>query len=359
MRSGDRNGLPELVDEIGSLGNELGREINIMEVCGTHTVSLRKHGIHTLIPSNVRLLSGPGCPVCVTPSSYISNAVELIEKHDVLVTTFGDMLKVPDHTGKSLASYMGRGNLRILYSPAELLAIARETEREVVFLGVGFETTIPVVASAFLRAEKEGIGNLFLYPAFKLVPPALHALLEDPECRIDAFLLPGHVSAVLGLEPYAFLDTEYGIPSAVAGFEGDDLLTGIHALLRQLAEGTHRVENIYTRVVRERGNEKARKVMDSFLTPSDSLWRGFGNIPASGMFPLPEYGKLDAAAKYNLPKLTNTDPPGCLCSRVVQGKSLPEECTLFGKRCTPENPVGPCMVSSEGSCAAHFKYGAL
>ena len=359
MHSGDRNDLAKSVDAVAGLGQKLGRKVNIMEVCGTHTVSLRKHGIHTLIPPNIRLLSGPGCPVCVTPSSYISNALRLIEEHDILVATFGDMLKVPDRTGRSLASYMGTGHLRIVYSPAELIEIAKEEKREVVFLGVGFETTIPVVASAFLRAEEEGIENLSLYPAFKLVPPALHALLQDPECRIDAFLLPGHVSAVLGLEPYAFLDTEYGIPSAVAGFEGDDLLTGIHALLRQLAEGTHLVENVYPRVVRERGNEKARKVMDSFLTPSDSLWRGFGNIPASGMFPLPEYEKLDAAAKYTLPELTNSDPPGCLCSRVVQGKSLPEECTLFGKRCTPENPVGPCMVSSEGSCAAHFKYGAL
>ena len=359
MHSSNRNDLAKSVDAVAGLGQKLGRKVNIMEVCGTHTVSLRKHGIHTLIPPNIRLLSGPGCPVCVTPSSYISNALRLIEKHDILIATFGDMLKVPDRTGRSLASYMGTGHLRIVYSPAELIEIAEEEKRDVVFLGVGFETTIPVVASAFLRAADRGIENLSLYPAFKLVPPALHALLGDPDNRIDAFLLPGHVSAVLGLEPYGFLDTQYRIPSAVTGFEGHDMLTGIHNLLRQLAEGTHRVENVYPRVVREKGNEKARKIMNSFFMEADALWRGFGEIPASGMKPGPGYEYFDAGAKYDLPELITTDPPGCLCSRVVQGKSLPEECALFGKGCTPENPVGPCMVSSEGSCAAHFKYGAL
>ncbi len=347
------------LEEIRRLAGGLGREVRLMEVCGTHTVSIRRAGLRSLLPENVRLLSGPGCPVCVTPAGYIDLALSLLEQPDLVLATFGDMLKVPGASGNSLASRLGSGRLRILYSPAELPGLARAAAGPVVFLGVGFETTAPTVAAAFLQAARQGIGNLYLFAAFKTVPPALRALLADPQSRLDGFLLPGHVSAVLGLEPYRFLEEAGGLPGVVTGFEPLDLLDGILALLRQIAAGARRVENAYARVVRPGGNPRAREVMAELLEPEDALWRGLGSIPGSGLRLRERYRALDAAAHFALRPVWNSEPPGCGCARVLLGRLEPETCPLFGQACTPESPIGPCMVSSEGSCAAAFRFGEV
>lgn len=328
-----------------------------MEVCGTHTVALRQSGVLSLLPERVTMVSGPGCPVCVTPASYIENVLDLIERENIVAATFGDMLKVPDRRGRNLAEYMGTDKVKIVYSPSELLGLSGTTGREVVFLGIGFETTIPVIAAVFQRAFREGIRNLSLYPAFKLVPPALHALLGDPDCRIDGFLLPGHVSAVIGTESFRFLCAEYGIPGVVTGFEPEDLLLGIESLLAIIAGEECAVKNRYSRVVRDGGNPKARDVMYTLLEPEDALWRGFGTIEGSGMAMRREYTRIDAETRFELPPLTDSDPGGCICGKIIQGKSVPTECPYFSTRCTPEKPLGPCMVSSEGACAAYFQYG--
>lgn len=356
-RADPRRQAEPLLEEIRKLSGALGREVRLMEVCGTHTVSIRRAGLRSLLPANLRLISGPGCPVCVTPAGYIDGALSLLDQPGLLLATFGDMVKVPGTSGRSLVGRLGSGRLRILYSPAELPELARRTEGPVVFLGVGFETTTPTVAAAFLQAAQAGIRNLFLYPAFKTVPPALRALPASPDCAVDAFLLPGHVSAVLGLEPYRFLEGPGGIPGAVTGFEPLDLLAGILSVLRQLAAGGRQLVNAYPRAVRPDGNPRARQVMAELLEPADALWRGLGEIPASGMVLRAKYRSMDAERRFGLPPLWNAEPPGCGCARVLQGILEPEHCPLFGRACTPEAPVGPCMVSTEGSCAAAYRYG--
>lgn len=342
---------------IGEHARQIGRSVKIMEVCGTHTVALRRTGVLSLLPDTVQLVSGPGCPVCVTPSSYIENALRLIEEEDAVIATFGDMLKVPDRFGNSLSSYMGTDKVKIIYSPWDLVDYAGESDKNIVFLGIGFETTIPAIATVFLEVYRRSVTNLFLYPAFKLVPPALHALLRDGTFAIDGFLLPGHVSVVIGRKAYGFLCRDYRVPGVITGFEAEDLLAGIEALLKLIAEGGCGIENRYARVVREEGNPKAEEVMRKLFEPADSLWRGFGEIPLSGMKMKPEYEDLDAAKRYAVPPLSNTDPGSCLCGSIIQGKKLPPDCPLFAGVCTPDRPFGPCMVSSEGACAAWFQYG--
>jgi len=352
----DRERAAGIVARIREIAGRLGRDIRIMEVCGTHTVSLRRHGIHSLLPRTVRLVSGPGCPVCVTPSGFVANALRLIEKRGVTVATFGDMVKVPDPEGRSLSSYLGSGRVRIVYSPLELLELAEEVPGPTVFLGIGFETTIPAIASVFERARQQGIRELYLYSAFKTVPRALRALVTDPECAIDGFLLPGHVSVVIGLDPYRFLAGEFGLPGVVGGFEPVDMLGAILGILSQLESGVSAIENAYPRAVRDDGNPAARAVVNRTLVESDAVWRGLGRIDGSGLRLREEYADMDAGRVFSLPEVVDRDPPGCLCGRVIQGKVTPPECPLFGRRCTPDRPVGPCMVSSEGTCAAYLKY---
>ncbi len=337
--------------------DELEQPAVLMEVCGTHTVNLRKYGIHTMLPGTITLISGPGCPVCVTPSSYIDNALRLIEDHGAAVATFGDMVKVPGTEGRSLSQYMGTELVRIVYSPGELLEIAENSRRPVVFLGIGFETTIPVIASVFLTAAERKIDNLFLYPAFKTVAPALKALLAEQERGFNGFLLPGHVSVIIGLGPYRFLESPDGVPGVVMGFEPLDMLEGIAVLVKLLLDGKREIHNCYTRAVRDEGNSKARQVMHTLLEPADALWRGLGTIPDSGLALREKYARFDAAEQFSLPPLSPYEPPGCLCAQVIQGKAIPPDCSLFGSPCTPDQPVGPCMVSSEGTCAAYFRYG--
>ena len=357
LRSKD-NAYP-IIKKIEKSAAAFNETIRIMEVCGTHTVSLRKSGIHSLLPPNIRLISGPGCPVCVTPSGYIDNALSLAENPKTIIATFGDMLKVPGKDGISLASYLGSDKIKIIYSPTELIPLAQNNmARNVIFLGIGFETTIPTVAAVFQKAVQQEVKNLFLYSAFKTVPIALQILLSDPDRYFDGFLLPGHVSVIIGTKAYAFLQDSGGVPGVVAGFEPIDMLFGILSIVRMLGDGKHGVENTYTRAVRLEGNEKALQLMDEMLEPSDEVWRALGTLPKSGLKLKNSYARYDAKTVFGLPECTDHDHPGCLCGQVILGKVIPPDCSLFGEKCTPDYPVGPCMVSSEGTCAAYLRYGA-
>jgi len=353
----DRDLARALLKDIHALAGRLGRPLRIMEVCGTHTVAIRRAGIPSLLPDNLILISGPGCPVCVTPTGYVDNALALLQRPRLVVASFGDMLKVPGSNGDSLARHLGGGRVRVLYSPAELPRLAAELGEPLVFLAIGFETTIPTIAAALLKAEEQARENLFLYTAFKTVPAALAALLAGRERSLDAFLLPGHVSVIIGEEPYRLLEGPGGVPGVIAGFEPLDILDGILAALRQVTAGERRVENRYSRAVRPGGNPKARSVIAEVLEPCDALWRGLGTIPDSGMRLRERFRHRDAALRFDFPEVTNAEPPGCSCALVLQGLAAPADCPLFGDTCTPERPVGPCMVSSEGSCAASYRYG--
>ena len=347
----------ELVGEIRAVAARIGRPVKLMEVCGTHTVELRRQGIASLLPESVRLVSGPGCPVCVTPAGYLDNAIAVAEAGLALVASFGDMLKVPGSTGATLGSLTGRGLVKMIYSPAELIGLAGAAEKPVMFLGIGFETTIPTVISALLAARDRGIDNLLLYTAFKTIVPALLFLLGRTGTGVDAFLLPGHVSAVIGSEAYAFLREPGGIPGVITGFEPLDMLLGILLALRQLSAGTHEVQNAYPRVVKPGGNAKALRLMAESLEPRSEPWRGLGRIDGGSLGLRPDLSRFDAGVRFALPTAVDTEAPGCLCARVVAGEADPPQCGLFASRCTPDNPVGPCMVSAEGTCAAWFRYG--
>jgi hydrogenase expression/formation protein HypD len=267
------------------------------------------------------------------------------------------MLKVPGSTGRSLMSLSGRGLVKLVYSPTELIQIARAAGTPVVFLAVGFETTIPTVLSALLEAERLRIDNLFLYTAFKTVPPALRFLLANPAHGIDGFLLPGHVSVVIGADAYKFLEGPGGRPGVITGFEALDMLLGILMVLRQVKKGARRVENAYPRAVKPGGNPLARRMMEEMLEPRDDTWRGLGVIPGAALGLTPARADRDAAKAFSLPHAADPEAPGCICAQVVAGMATPPQCPLFGTRCTPDDPVGPCMVSSEGTCAAYFRYG--
>jgi hydrogenase expression/formation protein HypD len=296
--------------------------------------------------------------VCVTPSGYIDNALALVEAQNAVVATFGDMMKVPGASGRSLSSFAGTGRVRLVYSPRELLNMAETTNLPVVFLAVGFETTIPVIVAALHEARDRGITNLFFYTAFKTVPPALRLLLSNPAHGIDGFILPGHVSAIIGEKAYGLLEQRGGRPGVITGFEGLDMLLGILILVRQIEKGECRVENAYPRAVRREGNMRAQELISATLEPRDDEWRGLGVIPGGGLALRPSFAAHDAEKVFGLPHAVDIEPPGCLCARVIAGMATPPQCALFGTRCTPDDPVGPCMVSSEGTCAAYLRYGA-
>ena len=355
--SDERQLAATLVAGIEKTAAHIGRPVRIMEVCGTHTVELRKQGIHSLLPPEIVLISGPGCPVCVTPAGYIDNALALAETGRAVIASFGDMLKVPGSSGRPLSSLAGRGRVKLVYSPSELTEIARAARTPVVFLAVGFETTIPTIVSALLQAREQGVHNLLVYTAFKTVPPALRFLLSNPEHGIDGFLLPGHVSVIIGAEAYTFLGEPEGRPGVITGFEALDMLLGILMVLRQVEKGVNRVENAYPRAVKPGGNPRARDLMARTLEPRDDAWRGLGVIPGAGLGLNSALADADAEKIFSLPPARDFEAPGCICSRVIAGMATPPQCRLFGTRCTPDDPVGPCMVSSEGTCAAHFRYG--
>ncbi len=331
--------------------------INLMEVCGTHTMSIHKFGIKGLLPQNIRLISGPGCPVCVTPNPYLDRAISLSLKKNVLIATFGDMLRVPGST-RSLEQVRAQGGrVKMVYSPIDALNLATENPGiQVVFLAVGFETTSPTIAATVWEAEQKGIENFLVLVGHKLIPPAMKALVADPRIKISGFLCPAHVSAIIGLEPYQFLARDYKIPCVVVGFEPLDILQGILMLAEMIVSGKAEVQNQYRRVVRPQGNRKAQEILDKTFEPADSEWRGLGKIPSSGCRLKPELGHRDAEQAIAVEVEPAKEHRGCKCGEVLQGLIEPPRCPLYGRACNPEKPIGPCMVSSEGTCAAYFKY---
>jgi hydrogenase expression/formation protein HypD len=334
-----------------------GREIRIMEICGTHTVSLFRTGARSMLPDGLKLVSGPGCPVCVTSQAWIDLACQLAARDDVTIATYGDMVRVPGTAG-SLETLRARGaDVKIVYSARDALKIAREKPaRQVVFLAVGFETTAPATAATVLAAQAAGLENFTILPGHKFVMPAMAALLADAEIPIDGFLCPGHVSVVLGTGAYEPIARDYHRPCVVAGFELEGMLAGIAALAAQVVAGEARVENVYTAVVRPEGNPAARALIQKVFHPGDDLWRALGTIPGSGMALREAFRDFDAMARFDLTMGPDVHPPGCRCGEVIQGKLTPAECKLFATTCTPQHPIGPCMVSSEGTCAAWFRY---
>ena len=334
-------------------------KIRLMEVCGTHTMAIAKAGIRSLLPPDVELVSGPGCPVCVTDQSAIDAILALSDETNVILATYGDMVRVPGSArGDSLARRSAKGaRVEVVYSPMDALTIARENPKsEVVFLGVGFETTAPGTAAFVKTAKESGLGNVSCLPLLKTCEPVLRTLIEEPDFRVDGFLLPGHVSTILGEEGFRFLADEYGIPGVIGGFEPEDVILALSRLIRQIRNGEARIENAYRRAVRPEGNPIARSMIADVFEPADSLWRGIGMIPKSGLAIRDEYAEVDATRRFGLVIRETPEPAGCRCGAVIKGAIRPEDCPLFGRVCFPEDPVGPCMVSSEGACAAAYKY---
>ena len=349
----------EIIAELRDIVAAHGQKIRLMEVCGTHTVAIFRAGLRQILPEGVELVSGPGCPVCVTADDYIDAAIAYAGMEDVIITTFGDMLKVPG-THSSLAATQAAGaDVRIVYSPLDALAIATENPtKKIVFLAVGFETTAPTEAAAVLAAKKQGIRNFFLLSAQKLVPPVMRALLDGGETHVDGFLLPGHVAVVTGTETFAFLARDYSLPGVVGGFEPLEILRAIALLVRQIGAGEARIENAYETVVRPAGNPVARAAIERVYEPASVRWRGLGEIPASGLAMREEYAAFDFARVRPLSVgVVGDGRHGCRCGEVLRGAIVPRDCNLFGKACVPEHAVGPCMVSVEGTCAAWYKYG--
>jgi hydrogenase expression/formation protein HypD len=334
----------------------LGGQVRLMEVCGTHTHAIGRGGLRSLLPENVELVSGPGCPVCVTAQRDIERMILLADK-PVTVCTFGDMIRVPGRHSTLEQRRSGGADVRVVYSPLNALALAQENPaRDVAFLSVGFETTTPGVAAVLLQARALGLKNFSIYTANKLVVPAMEAVL-DGGSQLDGFLTPGHVSVILGAEAYEDIAQRHKIPCVAAGFDPLDVIEAVAQLLDCLAEGRYSSFVQYTRAVRPGGNARAREVMFSVFEQSDAEWRGLGTIPGSGLDLRAEFEQYDAAKRYDLPEVDAPDPPGCKCGEVLKGFIQAPQCPLFGKVCTPRHPLGPCMVSSEGACAARYKYG--
>lgn len=328
----------------------------IMEVCGTHTHEIGRLGLRPLLPRQVRLISGPGCPVCVTPGPVIDAAARLALRAGTTVCTFGDMVRVPGNTTSLAAARAAGGSVEVVSSPLEAMHLAQANPRqEFVFIAVGFETTIPATVAAVLRADALGLTNLSFLVAHRLVPPALRVLCDDRSLGIDGFMLPGHVSAILGEAAYGVI-LEYKVPGVITGFEPLDILGGVLELLGLIRDKKAAVENAYRRVVPAVGNPAARAGIDRIFEPVDAVYRGIGTIPAGGLALRPAYARFDARGKFGFIIDDSAMPDGCSCGDVLKGKITPAQCPLFGSGCTPESPQGPCMVSSEGTCAAYFKY---
>ncbi len=350
--------LQAILSKIESLPSS---PLSIMEVCGTHTVSISKFGLRSLLPSHIRLISGPGCPVCVTSQGDIDLVIMLAREgrgHEkYIIATFGDMMRVPG-SDSSLMKEKARGaDVRIVYSPADTLTIAAENpDAEVVFLAVGFETTSPTIAATVLKAQQSNIGNFSIISNHKLIPPAMHLLLEDQTTAIDGFLCPGHVSAIIGIKPYQHIVERYRKGCVVSGFEPLDIILSTYRLMLQIQKGTPRIEIEYSRVVQAGGNAKALGLLSRVFAVTDARWRGFGVIPQSGLTLKDEFSRYDAIKKFSLTVPDVPDPTACQCGQVLKGIITPPQCPLFAKTCTPEEPAGACMVSSEGTCASYYKY---
>ncbi len=349
--------MKPLVRQIQEL--ECARPITLMEVCGTHTHELFHIGIRDILPPNVTLISGPGCPVCVTPNDYLDLAIAYTEHDDIILATFGDLMRVPASRSSLEQAKAYGGSIHVVYSPQNAVNLARQhPDKHVCFLSVGFETTIPTIGAAILQAEAEGISNFSILPAMKVVPPALKALVQDPEVQVDGFILPGHVSVIIGEQPYYFLAETYGIPGVITGFEPVDLLTGLVELLQLIQSNRAAIQNAYKRVVRPEGNPDAQRIMQHVFKPTEAAWRGIGIIPQSGITVAESYERYNLAQVRPLSIPPASEPAGCRCGDILKGKCIPPDCGLFRKTCTPDHPVGACMVSMEGTCSAYYKSGA-
>ena len=353
----DKRKVQQLVEHITRLSRRGERQYAVMEICGTHTVSLLRSGVKSLVGDALRLISGPGCPVCVTSQGYVDAACELAMRPNVTICTYGDMVRVPGRRG-SLEQHQARGaEVRVVYCPRDALQYAADhPHRQVVFLAVGFETTAPATAATILEAERLDLPNFFALTAHKLVIPAVSALLSGGDVAIDGLLCPGHVSIVIGADAYRPIADNWAMPCVIAGFEPLNMLDGIAALLAQAATGRAEVENVYGVAVSPGGNRVAQDLLARVFAPAPAVWRAIGTIDASGLELREQYSRFDAVRQLGVEMGPDYEPPGCLCGQVIQGKVDPTACGLFGGECSPIRPVGPCMVSSEGTCAAWYKY---
>lgn len=348
--------LERVIDLAGQFESLYGRKPVFMEVCGSHTMALARSGLKKRLKNIVTLISGPGCPVCVTDQQVIDSMIALAEGEYRVLCTFGDMMRVPG-SQKTLQQAKAEGrDIRVVYSPVDAVELARRTpDKEVIFLGIGFETTIPVLGAALKEADEQRIGNFSMRISAKLVEPILRHLIRLGEVVLDGFLLPGHVSIIVGSDHFAFLADEYGMPGVISGFEPFEMVRGIHRLLELAVARKPAVLNDHPGVVTREGNAAAKRIMNAYFEPCGEVWRGIGPIPNSGLSIRPEYGHLDAGRRFP-GKPVRTKPTGCRCGEVIRGVIQPADCGLFGKTCSPHHPVGPCMVSAEGSCAAEYHY---
>lgn len=332
------------------------KPVSFMEVCGTHTMAVERFGIRKTLPDNVRLISGPGCPVCVTPKNYIDKAIAMADIENIIVFSFGDMLKVPG-TSSSLLKQRSKGKVRIVYSSLDAVQFAEKNQdKKIIFLGIGFETTVPTVAASIKYAKKKKLKNFFIYSGHKIMPPAMELLAKDKEVSIKGFLCPAHVSAIIGMKSYGIICKRYNIPCVISGFEPLDILQSILMLIRQVKSKKAKVENQYNRVVKASGNIMALRLIHEVFSINDSDWRGIGIIKNSGLVLSKRYRDFDAEKNMDLPDVKTSVDKGCICGSVLKGIKTPLDCKLFSKKCSPNNPYGACMVSSEGTCAAYYRY---
>lgn len=348
----------ELAGLIRTEAKGLKKKINLMEICGTHTMAISRFGLRSLLPDTINLISGPGCPVCVTPIEEIDRAIETAGLEGVITATFGDMMRVPG-TGSTLAAEKARGrDIRIVYSPLDALDIAKKNaDKNVVFIGIGFETTSPSVAVTVKQAKAWKIKNFSVQAAFKTIIPPMEALLKDANLDLHGFIAPGHVSAIVGGKTYEGITAKYGVPCVISGFEAADILQTILMIVKQVKAGEGKVEIQYTRAVKYEGNLIAQAVLREVFEETGSNWRGIGRIPLSGLDFNKDYSRFSSKEKFRVNLNYSKEPKGCRCGEVLKGYTRPDECVLFARKCTPETPVGACMVSSEGTCAAYYKYG--
>ncbi len=343
---------------INRIHRHAAREARFMEFCGGHTVSIMKYGLRQLLPSALTLTSGPGCPVCVTDNADLDKAIALASLPDIIIASFGDMVRVPGSRSSLQEAKAAGADVRVVYSALDALSLARENpEKSVIFLGIGFETTAPTVAASILQAEQESLKNYYVLSLHKLCPPIIKTLLDSGEVNLQGLICPGHVSAVIGSRPWEFIACDYSIPCVVSGFEPLDILQCIDMLAQQAANGEARVEIAYRRGVSREGNRVAIEIMEKVFEPAPARWRGFGEVAGSGLELRPEFSRFDAEMNFDFDPGPTVTPKGCLCGEVLRGVKSPQDCSLFHHVCTPMKPVGPCMVSAEGTCAAFYHYG--
>jgi len=343
---------------VGSIRRHRGRPFRFMEFCGGHTVAILKYGIRQLISPTVEMLSGPGCPVCVTANADLDKAIAMAHLPDVILTTFGDMMKVPGSRSSLQHARAEGADVRVVYSTLDAFEVARNnSDRPVIFLGIGFETTAPTIAASILQAEAQGMDNYFVFVLHKLTPPVTVALLALGEVKFDGIIGPGHVSTIIGSRVWESLPRDHHMPCVISGFEPLDILQCIAMLVAQVERGQAKVEIAYRRSVRPEGNRTALALMERVFESCDANWRGMGIVPDSGLKLSTEYGRFDAERVFTVEPGPTEEPQGCACGEILRGIKSPPECPLFGGACTPVHPVGPCMVSAEGACAAHYRYG--